>query len=104
MINPEYDSTYESDCLKCPYCGQENNDAWEINFNDNKIEIECDCGKKFWGSKSTIINYSGEADCKLNGGTHDLIPTSNKGQFECEICGQYTYDRDSLNSDKEKVE
>ncbi len=91
MINVKYDSTYESACLKCPYCGQENGDAWEIEFDDGQIEIECDCGKKFWGSESRIINYEGQADCELNGGKHDLEPTGNEGQFKCKICGQYIH-------------
>lgn len=102
MVESEYDETCESDWLKCPYCGQEDQDAWEINFNDDKIEIECDCGKKFWGSSSTVINYKGEADCELNGDSHKLEPTNNKGQFVCRICGQYKYDNDAL-SEKEEV-
>lgn len=92
MINPEYDSTYESDCLKCPYCEQEDKDAWEINFNDDKVEIECDCGKKFWGEMVQMISYRGEADCELNGNKHALESTGNKGQSKCKICGQYIHD------------
>lgn len=91
MINPEFDYTWESDGLKCPYCGQKNTDAWEIDFDDDKLEIECDCGKTFWGTRNTTINYEGKADCELNEQKHDLEPTHNKGQFECKICGQYIY-------------
>ena len=91
MINVKYDRTIESDCLKCPYCDSENSDTWEIDFNDDKIEIECDCGKKFWGERCTMITYRGEADCELNKEKHDLEPTSNKGQFECKICGEYIH-------------
>jgi len=91
IISEEYNSTWESDCLKCPYCGNENSDAWEIDFDDDKIEIDCDCGKKFYGLKHVSINYEGEADCELNGGEHKLESTGNEGQYKCNICGKYVH-------------
>ena len=94
MIDVKYDLTIEGNGLKCPYCDSIDTDAWEINFNDDKIEIECDCGKKFWGEKCVMIDYRGEADCELNNEKHDLEPTGNKGQYKCKVCGQHTYDED----------
>ena len=92
MIDPKYDLTIEDDCLKCPYCGEEDTGAWEIDFNDDKVEIECDCGKKFWGEKCVKTDYRGQADCGLNGEEHDLEPTGHKGQSKCKTCGEYVHE------------
>jgi len=102
MIITKYDRTIERDCLKCPYCDNEDSDAFEMDFNDDKIEIECDCGKKFWGEKCVTIDYRGEADCELNGEEHDLEPTGNEGQQECKTCGQYIHDRDKIQEEMKK--
>ena len=95
MINEEFNMTIENDGLKCPYCGLEDNDAWEINFNDDKIEIDCDCGKAFWGTTVITTDYRGEADCELNKEKHDLESTGNEGQFKCKVCGQFVHDKDT---------
>ena len=104
MIIVKHDRTIESHCLKCPYCGNEDQDAWEtLDKDDDKYEIECEsCGKKFWGEKCVMIDYRGEADCELNGEEHDLEPTKNKGQQECKTCGQYVHDMDKIQEDTEK--
>jgi len=89
--------TINSDCLECPYCGSKDEDAWEIDFNDDQVEIECDCGKKFWGTKCVQIDYRGDSDCELNNEKHVLEPTDNKGQFRCKNCNQYIYDLEEKN-------
>ncbi len=91
-MDEEFDNTIEMDCLKCPYCGLENTDAWEINFNDDKIEIDCECGKKFWGERVVTVDYRGNADCKLNNQEHNLVSTGLKSQFKCKICGEYVHE------------
>lgn len=93
MIIVKYDGTIESHCLKCPYCSHEDSDAWETLTNDDdRYEIECECGKKFWGEKCVKVDYRGEADCELNNEKHDLEPTGNKGQSKCKTCGQYVHE------------
>lgn len=91
----EFEYTYESYCLKCPYCGAENDHEGVDDIYDDKIEIDCECGKKFWGQKHVTINYEGSADCELNNEKHDLKPTQNKGQSICQTCGQYHHERDT---------
>ena len=87
MITEKYESTFEGKDLKCPYCGEFYSDSWEIDFNDDAIEIECDCGKKFYGSESIIRNYKAEADCELNKENHNFVDTLN-GCEKCSICGR----------------
>jgi len=82
----EIDYTYESVDLKCPYCGEFQSDSWEIDFNDNRVKIECDCGKKFWGSEHITRNYEGNPDCELNGEEHDFEEFSNR-TLKCKKCG-----------------
>lgn len=46
----------------CPYCGNEESDAWEIDFGiglDGDTEIYCsDCGKEYHLSRNVIVSYS----------------------------------------------
>ena len=87
MIQEKYESTYESENIKCPYCGKFISDSWEYNFNDDSIEIECsNCDKKFLAGESVIRNYTGKADCELNNEKHEFV--KQEGYFKCKICGE----------------
>ncbi len=86
MIQEKYEDTYESENIKCPYCGCFISDSWKYDFNDDTIECECpECDKKFWAGESVIRTYTGKADCKLNKKRHQFV--KQKGYFKCEICG-----------------
>jgi len=84
----KYEETLESQDLKCPYCGEMIGDSWELNFNDDAVEIECDCGKKFWGSEIVIRDFKGTADCELNNEKHEFEEVTNDC-LKCKICGKY---------------
>lgn len=83
----EIKETYESEDLQCPYCKEFISDSWEYNFDDDSLEIECDCGKKFYGSESIIRNYIGKANCELNGTKHNYQKVKDYSFVECKTCG-----------------
>jgi len=45
---------------RCPYCGTEVGDAWELNLDDGDSSMhECDdCGKEFKITASISISYT----------------------------------------------
>ena len=87
MIRPKFEETLEDMDLMCPYCNESIGDSWEYNFDDDSIEIECDCGKKFYGSVIETRSYKGRADCVLNGEKHDFKNLKGYNLKKCEICG-----------------
>ena len=87
-INVEYEGNLERSDLKCPYCDEFQSDSWEINFNDDRIEIECcECGKKFWGTEIVTRDFKSEADCELNKEEHKF-EISGEGWLKCKVCGE----------------
>lgn len=48
----------------CPYCGNEESDAWEINFGgiDGETEHDCgSCGETYFVQRNAIITYTTKA-------------------------------------------
>ena len=88
MITVKYEETLESQDLKCPYCGDFIGDSWEFVTSEDSIEIECDCGKKFWGSEIVIRDFKGTADCGLNNREHEFEDVSSDC-LKCKICGDF---------------
>ena len=88
MINIKYEETLESNDLKCPYCGEFMDDSWEIVKSDDRVEVECECGKKFWASEIVIRDFKGEADCELNGEQHQF-EEATKDCMKCKVCGEF---------------
>lgn len=55
-MSKEIDHEYTYN-LVCPYCGCEDDDAWELS--DNEGETYCSrCGKQFAYTRNLIISYS----------------------------------------------
>lgn len=88
VINIEYEETLESADLKCPYCGEFMIDSGEIVESDDSVEVECDCGKKFWGSEIVIRDFKARADCELNGETHQFDKVT-ANCMKCKVCGKF---------------
>ena len=58
--NPiDYDTQFTR-YAKCPYCGYENQDSWELPFDrDEDIEVDCHkCEKTYIVSRCIDITYS----------------------------------------------
>lgn len=85
-MNEEFEDTYEDDDFKCPYCGEVHSDSWEIGEEGDSVEIECDCGKKYYGELVISRHYKGKADCELNKEEHKLEDIGSC--LKCSICGE----------------
>ena len=48
---------YAEDNIKCPYCGCENENSWEIS-TDGDEEICNDCGSKYIWNRNTSVTYN----------------------------------------------
>ena len=88
-MNPKFEETLEDENLKCPYCGEMISDSWEYRFDGDTIEIECDCGKKFYGDEIVTRSYKGRANCELNGDKHIFEKVKGFDLRICKICGYY---------------
>jgi len=100
MINTKHEETLEGNDLQCPYCLNWISDSWELVKEDDRVEIDCDCGKKFWGSEQVIRNFKGEADCELNNEEH-LFEKNHTGHWNCKICGLFQSDETFKQKQKE---
>jgi hypothetical protein len=48
-----------TDLVTCPYCGYEDRDSWDHNFEDGQIEIECEeCQREFIAVRHKVDFYS----------------------------------------------
>lgn len=49
------------DFPRCPHCGSEEHDAWEINFGpglDGDAEVTCNsCGGEYFCSREVSVSY-----------------------------------------------
>jgi len=79
--------TFESEDLRCPYCKELISDSWECFNEDEESEIECDCGKKFYGYKQISVSYKGVPNCELNNKKHDYIKIESRSFKKCSECG-----------------
>ena len=72
--------------IKCPYCDKEyRDDDYEVSRKiDDKVELECDCGKNFYAESRIVFNTY--AACELNGQEHDLEETHIPDFFQCKNC------------------
>lgn len=50
---------YAESNIKCPVCGEENNDSWECSDNDDTEECS-NCGSKFSWERNVEVTYSME--------------------------------------------
>jgi hypothetical protein len=51
------DECIAEDNIKCPYCGCENTDSWEVSDNSGE-EICEDCGSTFVWNRDTRVTYN----------------------------------------------
>lgn len=53
------DETHYGNFPKCPHCGHEDHDAWEMGMDDDDVEdVECGhCDKPYRVSMSVSITY-----------------------------------------------
>ena len=86
ITEPEFEDTYEDDEFKCPYCGEEQMDSWEFAKEGDSIEIECSCGKKYYGELVVSRTFKGKGDCELNKEEHNFVDKSK--YFQCSKCGE----------------
>lgn len=53
-----------TDAPKCPFCGHEETDAWEIDFGlawEGDTEVSCGrCGKDYFCSRHCEVTFSSE--------------------------------------------
>jgi DNA-directed RNA polymerase subunit RPC12/RpoP len=51
-----------TDFVTCPYCGYEDKDSWEIQFDNNgQGGVQCaECAKEFLVQQNISISYSTE--------------------------------------------
>jgi len=91
MDKTKVKETFE-DNPTCPYCGHEEEDAWELDHDqDSHNLIECgNCEKTFIAAVSITVNWYGRpADC-LNGSPHKWEATHTFPveftRMRCESC------------------
>lgn len=62
-MSKKFDTEY-TDCIKCPHCGYEDFDAWEVEFGpglEGEIEHECiSCGEAMQATRNCTVTYSTE--------------------------------------------
>ena len=60
------------------------------NYNENSRVEECyECGMKFHQSESFTVDHHTQADCELNGGSHEYVLRSlgqGKTHGFCKYC------------------
>lgn len=58
MSNKKYNCLY-TDNIVCPYCGHENSDSHEIEFDDEYITCQCEeCEKELNVRRTISVSYS----------------------------------------------
>jgi DNA-directed RNA polymerase subunit RPC12/RpoP len=55
------ETTYESENVKCPYCGEFQGDSWELGDGGEGCgEMECgSCEKEFAWAREFMVTYKG---------------------------------------------
>jgi transposase-like protein len=80
-----YLDTQNEPNIKCPYCGWENHDSWEVGADSGKYDCGS-CEKAFDYERDVQVTYSTHKlfeDC-------DHADVSNyKGYFSCDDCGTF---------------
>jgi transcription elongation factor Elf1 len=60
-VSAEPEETSSEEGLICPYCGQTDLDAWELQNGSECGETDCgSCGREFRWSTYTSITYYGK--------------------------------------------
>ena len=55
-INYDAEELYGESNIKCPYCGSENCDSWEVSSDSDDIECE-KCGGKYSYEREVDVKY-----------------------------------------------
>lgn len=89
-IEPKFDCEYVRNIV-CPHCGSTMEDAWEVEFDDECIEIECgDCKETFGVTKHESVTYSSYC---LEHDFQDDGTEAHPDKQTCTRCGEIHFKR-----------